>query len=238
MRVLFCHQSVGANIIQGVVELGSNGFAGRICDLPSANMLSDAQLLVHEKVGRNGDSLSKLREFEIKVQQSADLKLDLALLKFCYVDVVEQSAAEALLTEYCAMVQTLLVNYPLLRIGHATVPLRRAPSGFIATLRQSLQGPHIEHRRNAVREWFNNQLRARFATSGLLFDLAAIESQNARGQRVYSVARGQRVPSLADEWTDDGGHLNAAGRRMVAEAFLQYLSAIQNDAMSIKGRAA
>jgi hypothetical protein len=238
MRVLFCHQSVGSNIIQGVEELGPNGFAGRICDLSSAKLASDVQLLVHEKAGRNGSPASKLRDFEIKVQQSVDSRLDLALLKFCYIDVVERSAAETLLTDYCATVQVLQANYPLLRIGHVTVPLRRAPGGLIATLRQSLQGPHIEHRRNAVREWFNTQLRTRFAASGLLFDLAAIESQTAQGQRVYSVARGQRVPSLAGEWTDDGGHLNVAGRRMAAEAFLKYLGAIQDDVTSIKGRAA
>jgi hypothetical protein len=238
MRVLFCHQSVGSNIIQGLEELGPNGFAGRICDLSSARLANDAQLLVHEKVGRNGNPVSKLRDFETKVQQSVDLRLDLALLKFCYVDVVERSSAETLLTDYCAAVQVLQANFPWLRIGHVTVPLRRAPAGLIATLRQSLQGPHMEHRRNSVREWFNNQLRTRFAASGLLFDLAAIESQTGQGHRAYSAARGQRVPSLAGEWTDDGGHLNIAGRRMTAEAFLQYLSAIPGGAMSIKGRAA
>jgi hypothetical protein len=135
-------------------------------------------------------------------------------------------------------VQALQTSYPSLRIGHVTVPLRRAPVGLIATFRQTLQGPHIEHRRNAVREWFNNQLRIRFAASGLLFDLADLESQTAHGQRVYSVARGQHVPSLAGEWTDDGGHLNGAGRKMAAEAFLQYLNTNQNGVTSIKGRAA
>ena len=79
MRVLFCHQSVGANIIQGVVELGSEGFAGRICDLPSSKQANDARQLVHEKVGRNGNPVSKLRDFEIKVQ-SPPTELDFACL--------------------------------------------------------------------------------------------------------------------------------------------------------------
>jgi len=226
VRVLFCHQSVGANLVQGLREQLVNGFAGSILPMDDG-AASQSSVLLHGSIGQNGDPLSKLRDFEIKLTQGAKWALDLALMKFCYVDVTEQQAAERLLSEYSQCVERLGAGFSAVKVGHVTVPLRAAPSGMLARARQAIQGPHVEHRRNTVRCWFNEQLRQKYGASGLLFDLAAAESRQRNGRTAFSIAGGQSVHSLAREWTDDGGHLNADGRKMAAQAFLNYLRNVE-----------
>jgi hypothetical protein len=40
------------------------------------------------------------------------------------------------------------------------------------------------------------------------------------------VRDGRGIPALAPAWTDDGGHLNVEGRRMIAEQFLVFLAGL------------
>lgn len=228
MRVLFGHQSVGENLIQGLHELGVDGFAGSIVAMPDGALPAiQGELLLHARVGSNGDPQSKLHDFNAKLTLAAASGIDLALVKFCYVDVVEQSAAQTLWAAYREFIAKLQADFAALQIGHVTVPLRAAPTGFVARVRQSIQGAHAEHRRNSVRCWFNDQLRRTYSAGGLLFDLAALESRQSNGREVFSKVEGQRVHSLAQEWTYDGGHLNEEGRKMVAAAFLNYLRDIE-----------
>src|SRR5882724_12988489 len=70
-RVYFGHQSVGANILQGVKELsGATGVPVFIKD---------------EFVPENGDPKRKLESFKKSV--GAGSRYDVALVKFCYVDI-------------------------------------------------------------------------------------------------------------------------------------------------------
>ena len=57
-----------------------------------------------------------------------------------------------------------------------------------------------------------------------MFDLAAYESTGPDGGRAGVMRDGQAIPALAPGWTDDGGHLNAAGRQRIAEQFLAFLA--------------
>ena len=72
---------------------------------------------------------------------------------------------------------------------------------------------------NAKRKEFNDyHLRKEFDKDHL-FDLAALEAEKVTADdgKVVEVLR----PSL----TDDGGHLNDAGQRLVASAFIKLLAA-------------
>ena len=105
---------------------------------------------------------------------------------------------------------------------------RRGISGTMRrTLANSLGRRHTAIVGNRARDWFNRQLRERFAGHGL-FDLAALESRRANGKPCELIDAGTRVPSLAREWTYDGGHLNDRGRTMAAAAFLQFLQTLQD----------
>jgi lysophospholipase L1-like esterase len=80
---------------------------------------------------------------------------------------------------------------------------------------------------NAARHAFNEALRERYATEPL-FDLAGFEAMRADGSRSTVAHGGRRIPTLAAEHTDDGGHLNAGAQRAAAAAFLETLAAALN----------
>src|SRR3989454_12732065 len=79
-RIYFGHQSVGANILQGVKELGVS--------------LS----IKDEFLAENGEPLRKLQNFKAAVGEGS--RFDIALVKFCYVDVNADTDARALFERY------------------------------------------------------------------------------------------------------------------------------------------
>ena len=77
---------------------------------------------------------------------------------------------------------------------------------------------------NSARAEFNALMRARYAGSALLFDLARVQATAGDG---VSVATGpQGFEALRAEYTYDGGHLNERGRRHVAVALLNFLAEV------------
>ena len=106
---------------------------------------------------------------------------------------------------------------PLLRRQHTS-----PDAGECANLparRRSLD----EDADNVLRNAFNEKLRERVAGEPL-FDLAKVESTRADGSSSSFAQGGQQQHSLAQEYTDDGGHLNALGRRRAAIEFVRVLA--------------
>ena len=75
---------------------------------------------------------------------------------------------------------------------------------------------------NARRNLYNDKLRGRYADS--LFDLAAIESRIDDKRRATFTKDGGTYDLLHRPYTSDGGHLNEAGRRVVAAELLAFLA--------------
>jgi lysophospholipase L1-like esterase len=69
------------------------------------------------------------------------------------------------------------------------------------------------------RNEFNRLLEQTFADEPI-FDLAASQSTYPDGRREFFQQDGQSHYSLIAGYTDDGGHLNAVGRRHVAADFV------------------
>src|SRR5438105_13186603 len=82
-RIYFAHQSVGANILEGVADLArSVGAPVRIVQAPRAADVP-AGAFGHFFVPENGAPLEKLANFETALGSGAGI--DIALVKFCYV---------------------------------------------------------------------------------------------------------------------------------------------------------
>ena len=225
--VLFGHQSVGANIVTGLTELAdTQSHTGpRICDAHHTgadDKQSDSRWrLYHCVVGRNREPLSKLEEFERLTREKFASEIDVALLKFCYVDVTIATATEDLFQTYMTRMTALARALPQIRFAHCTVPLRAVQPVWRATLGRMLgrSDPEVEH--NRAREDFNRRLREA-VPAATLFDLAAIESGGPAG------VTGTQGRALRGDWTNDGGHLNARGRKIAARAFVQFLESLRS----------
>lgn len=75
---------------------------------------------------------------------------------------------------------------------------------------------------NEIRGKYNKLLLREFPKSAI-FNLARIESTRLSGDRVTFRMNNGDVDALAPEYTNDGGHLNELGRKVVASALSEFL---------------
>ena len=79
---------------------------------------------------------------------------------------------------------------------------------------------------NAKRDEYNERLIREYGGRDAVFDLAKIESTAPGGARVEDSVNGRKFYLLAEEYTDDGGHLNELGRRVVAAELVKFLASL------------
>lgn len=146
-----------------------------------------------------------------------------AMYKYCYVDVLPDTDADALFDDYERRIERLRGLYPELLMVHMTLPLHAAHDGIRERILTRL-GRNTQTALNLKRNRYNARLLERYGGIDPIFDLARIESTRADGTRAFTRYRGQNVYRLAPEWTYDGGHLNEEAQRRIAERLLVFLA--------------
>ena len=139
------------------------------------------------------------------------------------MDITRGVDPNAILDSYCDAVETLKTRFPDVCFMHVTVPLCAPPQtakGILKTNVKRVLGRSTVLDDNRVRARYNELLRERYSDKEPLFDLARYEALGPDGLEHYGLWKGQQVPILVESYTDDGGHLNAVGRRHVAEQLL------------------
>jgi hypothetical protein len=224
-RIFFSHHSVGENILQGIRHLASESNGApplRILALEQA-ATTPGPALFHASGGRNGDPASKIAFFEAALRGNAALKPEVALMKFCYVDVVPTTDVDALLAQYRKAIAGLKRDHPGVVFAHVTMPLVPRPTDIKSQVRRVLGLQEWTDASNVKRHEFNRKLAQAFPADPL-FDLARIESTAPDGTPVFFEVNGERVPSMARVYTEDNGHLNAAGQRAAGAAAIRMLA--------------
>lgn len=229
--IYFGHQSVGANIVEGIRDILKENGQRRwaIVELEDAGAVA-TPALVHSWIGRNGLPVSKLDAFADVLRRSAAGRFDVALMKFCFVDFTEETDVQDLFRRYVETFAGLKASCPGTTFVHVTVPLTGKPGGLKWIARnvvkrligRKVRGP----RDNRTINEFNDLMRRNYLGNEPLFDLAALESTHADGSREMVREAGRDLYSLAPEYTFDGGHLNERGRRLVAGELLKVLAAL------------
>ena len=219
-RVFFGHQSVGAQILQGVKELSAK---------------EGVPVFIKDKfVPENGDPLRKLESFKAFVGTGS--KYDVALVKFCYVDINADTDPAALFDQYRRAINELRAANPRTVFVHATLPLTTVQTGPKAWVKRAIGRSPYGTVENVKRAEYNRLLRATYAGREPIFDLARIESTAPDGTLITVTWNGITAPALSPEYTSDGGHLNARGRLLAAREFLTALA--QASSQKIGGLAA
>ncbi len=221
--VLFGHQSVGANLLDGMRELiARHGVALRIEERNRVAGMTPGTF-GHVLLAENGDPLRKLRSFDSALPPGASP--DLALMKICYVDVGAETDVSAFFDQYQATLRQLRIRHPRTTFVHVTAPLTSNQGGVLAMAKWMLGRPPAGLLENAKREELNGLLRRSYQGREPLFDLAHLESTAPDGTAVTAEWKGRAVAGLASAYTDDGGHLNQEGRARAARALLAVLAA-------------
>jgi len=231
-KIFFGHQSVGYNIIDGISDVMNERDCIKLNVLESHKpAVFDQPVLAHSQVGRNTDPISKIESFVDIMDAGAGRKVDMAFFKFCYVDIMRDSDPQKIFDAYSAAIEDLKERYAETRFIHVTVPLRSAPKGAGKNLKQSVKlliGRPGVLDDNMMRQRYNKLLRDAYSKTEPFFDLALIESINPDGFRCYAVKGAEKVDFMASEYTEDGGHLNAEGRKKIAEKILIILAETAN----------
>lgn len=227
-RIFFGHQSVGAQLVQGIQAIISARpqLGLRVVEtMHAADVAGPA--IMHASLGANYDPASKNAAFLAALDEGGATP-DIAMYKFCYVDVTPATDPDTLFAQYVRTVERARAEHPELTIVHVTMPLTTAapPGRLKGAVRRLLgRGPITEAENNVKRNRYNQLLRARYgAGRAPLFDLAKVESTRPDGSRSAFVNGTDSIYTLAPELSSDGGHLNEEGIRRAAEQLLVLLA--------------
>ncbi len=221
--VFFGHQSVGANILDGVRELAAQeGVPLRLVEVKAAGAVAPGTF-GHAFIPENGQPERKLAGLEAALGQGP-AAVEVAFLKLCFVDVEGKTDARALFERYQATLRTLQARHPRTTFVHLTVPLTTVQAGWKAWVKALLGRTPYGFEENARREEYNALVRQAYQGKEPLLDVARLESTAPDGRAETSAAKGRTVPSMHPAYTDDGGHLGPTGRRVVARALLRLLA--------------
>lgn len=210
----FGHMSVGKNILSGLDQLYGNSSAQgwTVLEFDVADpvpQLTEQATMVHTLIGPNGEPETKLANFDAALRDGLAGQVDVALIKFCYLDVTQDTDVDALFRSYQATLDALERDFPQVRFLHTTVPLTTPPSGIKENLKAWLRGQD-----NPTREEYNALIRAAYAPQDIL-DVAAVEG---------TAPDGRLSPALYPGYSNDGSHLNATGSALVAAEFVRLLN--------------
>lgn len=221
-HVVFGHQSVGANLMDGVKELA----AEQNISLTITNDTTDRSVVFqHFLIGTNGDPNSKLQAFQQALEGGLAEKATVAEMKFCYLDFPNSVDPTQLAKSYIETMSRLQAQYPQIRFIATTSPLTIVQTGPKAWIKRLLGKLPAGYEANFRRHLFNDALRQHYGDSAALFDLAQVESLNASVDFLYE---DQEIEALAPQLSNDGGHLNVRGQRLLAAAWIRHLAQLKS----------
>jgi hypothetical protein len=220
-RVFFAHQSVGQGLVDGLRTLAAReGVDVRVVETAGP---PSSPAFAHGLVGRNGDPFGKLASFERLLEAG---EVDIALMKFCYVDFTSTSDVDGLFAEYRTTLARLRARHPRTAFVHVTVPLTTVQRGSRALLKRLAGRPPGGVLENARRERFNELLRAAYAGKEPLFDLAREEATRDDGTLERAAWGNVSALALYAGHTDDGYHLAGAAQVRIARRLVAVLAAL------------
>ncbi len=225
-RIFFGHQSVGENLLEGIRQLSKMvAVPIRVVEVTTAREVKPATL-GHAFVAENANPILKLHNFERAIGQEPE-GLDIAMVKFCFVDFTAETNVNALFDRYRATIDVLKKRNPGTIFVHITAPLTIVEGGFKARLKHLLGlAPLFGTLENMRRNEYNALLRQAYKGREPFFDLALIESTAPDGSTESVQWKDNIVTVMVPSYTDDGGHLNGVGKLRAAREFLSVLASI------------
>jgi lysophospholipase L1-like esterase len=221
--VYFGHQSRGSGVVAGVEGLTQeHALPLRVVQTREPATIS-GPAFVHFFAGQSRDFASKNASVLRLLESPTRARRPVVLLKYCYGDINCSGDAATMFGAYRDTVETIQFEHPDVTVVHATVPLLPVESALESGARQFFGRP--TRREHAIaRQRYNELVRAEFADTEPIFDIAKVEATQPDGTLAGFSAGGRLIETLARHNTDDGSHLNARCQRAAAEELLDVLS--------------
>ena len=228
-RILFAHQSVGQDIINGIqtINAKSSDIKLNIKETRDENDFN-GPIFAHTRVGKNHDPKSKIDDFKRLITFEIKGKVNIAFVKLCFVDINKRTDnVEDIFKYYVKTLNQLKAKFPNITFIHFTVPLTRLQRGPRAWLKKIIGKPVGGYLENIKRQEYNQLIRHYYSGKEPVFDIALLESTREDGTQESYQASSGTYPALVPSYTNDGGHLNEKSREMVAQQLLQFLAKVQ-----------
>lgn len=224
MIIVFGHQSVGNNILDGIAawEAESGVLLHRQSTRDMSGMGSPA--FMDFNVGQNGNPQSKIDDFVSVVETIPSAQSPIAFFKFCYVDMVEGTDVDVVFEYYKERMLYLKENFSHVRIVLVTVPLTSVQTGWKVAAKKVLGREPSGYLENIKRQEINERIINELVGDFPVFDLALVESTLPDGSRSTYKYDGAEYPCMPETYTYDSGHLNDFGAKMAAFNLLAFLT--------------
>jgi hypothetical protein len=224
-KIFFGHQSVGDNIIDGINKVMQSNNSITLNILKTTDPQSfNRPVFAHSSIGKNDYPESKIEAFQEYMQKGIGDHADIAFFKFCFWDIRNKKDIKEIFNKYKETLSALTARYPKTKFVHLTVPLMSYQNGFKDKIKRMLNKPIESDLDNMRRNELNEMIRKEYGGREPVFDIAQIESTLPDSTCTSFSKGGKKYDYLASEYTNDGGHLNDVGKRIVAEQLLIFLA--------------
>jgi len=222
-RIFFGHQSVGANIIEGIKRLEADQHVSLTWIQVADGDTLPGAYFADSYIGENTKPDSKCDAFSSMLDSRFQDSVDIALMKFCYVDFTSDTDVHHVFSIYQRMIDSLKSQNPRTLFIHVTTPLMSLAPKWKRIVFDILGRNDYIVRENAKRNLYNDLLLSYYKTHEI-FDLASIESTYPDGSRESFDYDGTTYYALVRDYTYDGGHLNEIGQTIVARELMTTLA--------------
>jgi hypothetical protein len=222
VKIYFGHQSVGYNILSGLESLAKKSSVDISILEWNENKKLPQSYFLHSRVSKNTKPETKCNDF-IKFLQNLNDSIDVALLKFCYVDINADTDINELFNVYKSMIDRLKTEFPKIKLIHVTVPLITKTPAWKRIIKNLMGKSDVNELANIKRNEYNELLKNGYSGE-YIFDLAKIESTYTDGGMESFKIDGKEYFSLIEEYSSDGSHLNELGGQLAAKELVDIIS--------------
>jgi hypothetical protein len=227
-QIFFGHQSVGANVLNGMQSLAKKTGQEVNIEKIGSKPLNTQNVFAHSNIGENTDPKAKIDDFANQIRNLGEFNPEVAFMKFCYVDFTADSNIQEVFNYYRNTMETLKKERPDITFVHLTVPLSSKSYTIKSRVKEIIgRRSWNDDVTNAKRGEFNNLVLETFSSEPV-FDIARIESTYPDGSRESFVKDKKTFYRMVPEYTTDGGHLNALGQQLIAKKMVEFLSEVIN----------
>ena len=220
-KIFFGHQSVGNNIIHGLKLICQENPDITLNIQQNREIeIFQTPVFAHDRIGENKDPISKIYDFKTIMESGVGNAVQIAFFKFCYIDIMADTDIDKVFSVYKNTMTELSQLFPDVTFIHVTVPLRTVQTGLRVKIKKIIGRAIGGYDDNIKRNLFNDLLRSKYQKEGIIFDLAKIESTFSDGSRKILEDNGKIYHALVPDYTEDGGHLNEKGQRIIAKELL------------------
>lgn len=227
-KIYFGHQSVGNNIIDGVMDLMRENPQIRLNIVKTSDPAEfKSGFFAHSSLGKNDDPQSKIDAFANLIKNGIGSKVNIAFFKFCFADIIGTTDVESVFNIYKNTLSGLKKTFPKTKFVHVTVPLVITKKSLKARFNRLIRKEDIwfydgNIKRNELNKLIINEYRGKEP----IFDLASVESTCPDGRKEIFKDKGKIYYAMVPAYTKDAGHLNELGRKQAAEQLLLLLAGL------------